>query len=343
MERSPLSKGEVCIYKSICGRRADGAPASGLSNVRDDGGQLNIRFLETVIWLSELGSFRLTADRMKITPAAISNRISAIEQELGVKLFERDTREVKLTREGIAFVDGARRVVEAYDRLVRDLRPSSALAGTVQIGLLPSIAATILPAILTTLREKFPLVRVALTTDASVVLQEKLEQRELDVILGLPGDNRENLHVDDLFTLGMFWVSNRDMKSDGLPLTKEELVNYPIISYEVGAINHRRLIDYIPRGSFDECVIHYSNSLGTTISMIMGGVGISVLPPIVIQEELRAGTLKVLDVREPFPSTKYYAFYLSNPSSKLAPLIATIASKAAQDFCALYDPALATR
>lgn len=303
---------------------------------------MNIRFLETVVWLSELGSFRLTADRMNITPAAISNRIAAIEQELGIKLFERDTREVKLTREGTAFVEGARGIIKAYDRLVRDLVPSNALAGTVHIGILPSIAATILPSIITTLREQFPLVRVSLTTDSSAVLLQKLERRELDIILSFPGNSRENMQVDDLFTLGMFWVSSRDIKGNGRTLAKEDLLNCPIISYEVGAFNHRRMRDYFPRGSFDECVIHYSNSLGTTISMIMGGVGISVLPPIVIQQELRTGTLKVLDVREPFPATKYYVIYLDNPSSKLAPLVATIASKAAQDFCALYDPVLAT-
>ena len=61
-------------------------------------------FLQTVVWLSELRNFRVTADRMNITPAAISNRISAIEQELGIKLFERDTRDVRLTSEGVTFV-----------------------------------------------------------------------------------------------------------------------------------------------------------------------------------------------------------------------------------------------
>ena len=60
---------------------------------------MNIRFLETMIWLSELKNFRATAERMNLTPAAISNRIAVMEQELGIRLFERDVREVRLTQE----------------------------------------------------------------------------------------------------------------------------------------------------------------------------------------------------------------------------------------------------
>jgi DNA-binding transcriptional LysR family regulator len=56
---------------------------------------MNIRFLETAIWLAELRNFRITAERMNMTPAAISNRITAMEQELGFKLFDRDARDVR--------------------------------------------------------------------------------------------------------------------------------------------------------------------------------------------------------------------------------------------------------
>ena len=53
----------------------------------------------------ELKNFRATAERMNLTPAAISNRIAVMEQELGIRLFERDVREVRLTQEGLLFVE----------------------------------------------------------------------------------------------------------------------------------------------------------------------------------------------------------------------------------------------
>lgn len=302
---------------------------------------MNIRFLETVVWLSELRSFRATADRMNITPAAISSRIAAIEQELGIRLFERDTRDVRLTNEGSTFVSGARDIIARYNRLVSEVVPQETVEGTVRIGVLPSMAMTILPGIMETLRQRFPRIRVSVTTDSSQMILNKLEQRELDVILGFHGQNEEKYRITGLCKFGMFWIANNDFQTDEQPISKEDLMLYPIISYEVGTRNHRRLVEYMPKNWFTGNIVHYSNSLATTINMVTAGIGISVIPPIVIQNELRSGVLKVLKVKQDFPSTDYFAVYLENPSSRLSPLIASIAADVSTEFCALYDNALA--
>lgn len=302
---------------------------------------MNIRFLETVIWLAELRSFRATADRMNITPAAISNRISAMEQELGIRLFERDTRDVRLTNEGRSFVSGARDIVDRYNRLVSDIAPPESMEGVVRIGLIPSMALAILPGIMETLQQRYPRIRVSVTTDSSQTILSKLDKRELDIILGFYGPQTERYRIVDLCTLGMFWIANPAFPNDDTPIDRSELPLHPIISYEVGTQAYTRLVDYLPPNCFDENVVHFSNSLATTISMVTAGIGISVLPPIVIQNELRLGTLKVLNVHQSFPPTDYFAVYLENPSSRLSPLIASIASDTAAQFCALYDNALA--
>jgi len=61
---------------------------------------MNVRFLETFVWLAKLRNFRMTAEHLHATQAAISSRISALEQEFGVRLFERGPRDVTLTQEG---------------------------------------------------------------------------------------------------------------------------------------------------------------------------------------------------------------------------------------------------
>ncbi|MCX8997352.1 LysR family transcriptional regulator [Rhizobiaceae bacterium BDR2-2] len=302
---------------------------------------MNIRFLETVVWLSELKNFRVTAERMNMTPAAISNRIAAMEHELGIKLFERDTREVRLTQEGMTFVEGARDIVARYDRLVTAVSPASTVEGTVRIGLLPSMALTLLPGIMEVLRRKFPRIRVAITTESSSMLTSRLESRELDIILGFPGPKRESFRILDLCTFGMFWIVDGRLKTGEDALGKHDILHYPIISYEVGTHNHGRMVEYLPANCLEDSIIHYSNSLATTVSMISAGIGISVLPPIVIQNELRSGALRVLNVKPSFPATDYFAVHLKSPSSRLAPLIASIASDVARRFCALYDDALA--
>lgn len=69
---------------------------------------MNIRFLETVIWGCRNCVLSGDGGSPNMTPAAISNCIGAMEQELGFRLFDRDARDVNLTAEGEAFVEGAR-------------------------------------------------------------------------------------------------------------------------------------------------------------------------------------------------------------------------------------------
>ncbi|MBR8652033.1 LysR family transcriptional regulator [Achromobacter sp. Marseille-Q0513] len=301
---------------------------------------MNIRFLETMIWLSELKNFRATAERMNMTPAAISNRIAVMEQELGIRLFERDVREVRLTHEGMLFVEGARDIVARYGGLLTAVRPAATVEDTVRIGLVPSMAFTLLAGIMELLRSKFPHIRVALTTDTSGPLAERLERRELDLVLGLPGPRRELYRVLDLCTFGMFWIAHGAMEVSEQTLGKDDLLSHPIISYEIGMYNHGRLVEYLSESGFERSLVHYSNSLATTVCMITAGIGIAVLPPIVLQNELRNGTLRVLNVKPAFPPTSYCAYYLESPSSRLAPLIASIAYEVATQFCSLYDDAL---
>ena len=68
---------------------------------------MNLKFLETFVWVARLKSFRLTADKLFTTQASISSRIAVLEGELGVKLFLRDSRGVSLTPEGLKVLDYA--------------------------------------------------------------------------------------------------------------------------------------------------------------------------------------------------------------------------------------------
>lgn len=296
---------------------------------------MNIRFLQTVVWLAELRNFRATAERMHITPAAISGRIAALEDELGFRLFDRDSRDVSPTVEGARFIEGAKDIVHRYEQLLEDTSKALGPDGNIRIGVLPSMAATLLPAIIRTLRDRFPRVRVSVSTESSPTILQRLEHRELDVILGFPGSDHELYRIIPLCQFKMIWVSGKDYPQDDDPIVRaERLRASPIISYEVGTQNHRRLSDYLRQAQFDDATVHYSNSLATTIGMVSAGIGLSVLPAATICSELLAGTLKVLDVDQDFPSTDYFAVCLQTPTSRLAPRVASIAAECASAFCA---------
>ncbi|CEJ14366.1 Hydrogen peroxide-inducible genes activator [bacterium YEK0313] len=306
---------------------------------------MNIRFLETAIRLAELRNFRATAERLNITAAAISNRIAAMEQELGFKLFERDSREVSTTRQGAIFVDEARDIVARYTALIERLDPSQAVRGSVRLGLPPSMAIALLPRISATLKAQFPDIRFTVVTDAGAVLRRKLEAGELDIAFVVTPSDAGMFRVVDLCTLGMAWVASPDLLRHDLGevLTPEDLAGYPIISYEAGSLNDVRLVDYFAGHGAEEPVLHRSNSLATTVGMAVAGIGITVLPPVTVQRELAEGSLCLLTVTPVFPPTSYAALYLPTAGTRLAQLVAAVAVDAAAAFCRGFDDALARR
>ncbi|CAO3427583.1 LysR family transcriptional regulator [Azospirillum endophyticum] len=305
---------------------------------------MNIRFLETAICLCQLRNFRATADALNITPAAVSSRIAAMEVELGFRLFDRDSRDVRPTSEGLSFVEGARNVVDRYNDLLASFRPQSSVAGSVRIGLVPAMASTLLPGIATTLREKFPNVQLSIVTDSTAVIMQKLKQGDIDIGICIAPPDVTGFRVVELCQLGMFWIVDpRNLThkpTDHIRI--DDLLKYTIISYEAGTYNHQRMIEYFSASSPESFISHYSNSLATTISMISAGIGISVLPPVCIQRELREGTLGVLPVHPGFPATKYSIIHLDRDEPKTARLATKIACEEAMKFCSLFDDSLAS-
>lgn len=301
---------------------------------------MNIRFLETAVNLAELRNFRMTAERMNITPAAISNRISAIEQELGIRIFDRDAREVIATADGETFLRGAGLIVQAWQRLLAELAPVTPEAGTIRIGVLPSFALTVLPALVELIRARLPLVQVAITTDASRTLLHKLERRELDIILGFPPADPRNLRVQPLCRFGMVWVAAANYPGCEGRLGPHDLLQHPIISYEAGSQTHQRTVEYLHPFA-DDAILHHSNTLTTTISMVEGRVGIAVLPPIVIQEQLRNGRLRALNVEPRFPALEYSLIWPDPAPSALTRMVAQFARRAVAGLCDNFDDSVA--
>ena len=84
---------------------------------------MNLRFVETFLWVARLGSFNAAAERLNTTQAAVSNRIATLERDLGVRLFERDVRSVRLSAIGQRAVSKAEelvRVANAFRETVGD-------------------------------------------------------------------------------------------------------------------------------------------------------------------------------------------------------------------------------
>jgi len=100
---------------------------------------MNIRFLEAFVWVARLGSFKAAADKLDTTQAATSARIATLEDQFGVRLFERDKRHVALTNTGAELLKHAEEILAVSARMLDAVAERASYRGTVVAGAIESV------------------------------------------------------------------------------------------------------------------------------------------------------------------------------------------------------------
>lgn len=293
---------------------------------------MNIRFLETVVWLAHYRNFRLTGERLHLTQPAISSRIQQIEQELGFRLFERQGREVGLTPKGEAFVADAQEVVRRYEALVNRHRPPKGLGGVVKMGLASSMAHLLLPDVIQQLREQHPDVRLEVMTGDTNEKLDLLANGSIDIcLMANHFSAREHLKIEPLCSLDMVWVASPILvSSSSYTYTAADLSMLPVITYTPGTLNASRITAFFGAHMHNIRQLVTSNALGTSIHMAIKGIGAAVLPSALVQPEIAAGRLIALKTSPAFLQTDYAAVWLQTPRNPNAEAVAYLASTVAR-------------
>ncbi|MFK3679290.1 LysR family transcriptional regulator [Microbacterium sp. NPDC090218] len=148
---------------------------------------MELQQLRYVVAVADTSSFTRAAERCFVTQSALSHQIAALERELGRRLFVRSSRSVRLSEAGEAFVEHARTALRAAEQAKEDAAAvDGVVVGTLRIGVIPTVTAVDLPAVLVAYRAVHPLARVELQVGNSDELMTRLRRGELDVaLLGL--------------------------------------------------------------------------------------------------------------------------------------------------------------
>ncbi|KOF54592.1 MULTISPECIES: LysR family transcriptional regulator [unclassified Achromobacter] len=133
------------------------------------------RLVDAFLALAESGKFSVAADRCNVSPSAFSQIISRLEEQVGARLFDRDTRNVSLTAEGQLFLTGARRIHAEWQAALSAIRNQSQLnQGRVAIAAPPSLSSDWLPRLFADFRAEHPAIVLR--------LHDVISERSLDMI-----------------------------------------------------------------------------------------------------------------------------------------------------------------
>lgn len=141
---------------------------------------MDSRYLQSFVYVVELGSIAEAARRLDLTPAAVAQRVKMLEAELGTKLVRRSGRTVGTTEAGERILERARTVLHEIRDLKSDLNDAATLAGQLRLGGTPTMMTGLIPDVLATLLTRHLQMDIYLEPGPSTELYRKVVNGHLD-------------------------------------------------------------------------------------------------------------------------------------------------------------------
>jgi len=250
-----------------------------------------IKQLQYLVALRQYGHFGKAADACFVTQSTLSAGLRELETLLGITLVERTRRVVRFTALGEKVADKAVRVLRDAEELAELARAEGKpLHGELRMGVIPTIAPFLLPAMLPRLRREWPSLKLFLREETSQAACEALHRGQLDcVLLALPypcGDVEAATLFDD-----RLFVAFPSGEAPGGP------------SVEVGAIDETRLLLLEDGHCLKDHALSACNrpdlranaammgtSLHTLVQMVDNGLGLTFIPSMAIEAGILDGT-----------------------------------------------------
>lgn len=293
---------------------------------------IELRGVETFFWIATLKSFRAAADKLHTSQPAISQRISQLEQALGVSLFDRDKRGVRLTAKGQELFAHAERMLEIKHEMLRIARSDHLIGGRICIGVAETIVQMWLPRLLERVHALFPDIVLEIEVDTSTVLRSHLLSRRIDLAFMMGPVAEPNVENIPLCTYPLVWVASPRLGLGSRPLSLHEVADWPIVTYPATTKPYQTIRERLLQSGVRRPRMYGSASLSTAIRMSLDGIGTCVIAPAVIERELAEGRLEVLqlDCAE-LPDLHFTATWLQGMDSHAAETIAHLAVEIAME------------
>lgn len=275
--------------------------------------KFNLKHIEAFVMVADLGSFRRAAARLHTTQPNISNRISQLEHHIGQVLMERDAGSVRLTREGRALLEPARRVMASVDRFSEAAGGGAAFEGVLRLGVTELVAQTWLRRFLVGMKRDYPAIDVELTVDLSENLSGALFSRDLDLTFQNGPFDRTARRTQALGRSPYVWVAAVDDPLPEGPLSAAEIARHRIFTHARGTYPFQQLDRHFKSVAQAARLVPSSN-VAAALHMTLDGLGIACVPEPLAQEALSDGRLRRLDYGWRPEALSFAARWMADPT-----------------------------
>ena len=290
---------------------------------------MDLRQIEYVAALYRERHFQRAAERVHISQPTLSQRVKALEKELGAPLFERSSRWVRPTPAGELFIPQALAALESLESSVEEARRGAGQPlGRLSVAAIPTLAPYILPGALKILRARAPRLRLEVHELTTSLLLERLKDGRVDVgILALPIEERglvaRGVGREPFFLAvpaGHPLASRKAVRPDDLKMEH-------LLILQEGHCFRSQSLEVCHRSADDPRIVFEGGSLGSVLKMAEAGEGVTLVPRMAVDRGAYPG-LVFRPFAPPVPTREVgFAWRVTTPLGRSHEMFMDLAEK----------------
>lgn len=266
---------------------------------------ISLSQIKYVLAVSKTGSFSEAANQCYVTQSTLSSMVKKLEQDLGIGLFDRKKKPIQLTLEGNSLIDQFKVVYNEYENLQEIiLETKQELNGTLNIGIIPTLAPFLLPLFLDKVVQNYPNIKFSIFEITTNEIIKRLKLRELDIgLLSLPIQDKEIQSITLFQEEFMVYDTTK---------TSKENKKYSIADIDIDRLwlleeSHcltnqiEKICHLSKKKRIKNNLIFKSGSILTLMKLIQKNKGLTLLPKLATYQSNMVDTKHVYSLKAPTP------------------------------------------
>lgn len=274
---------------------------------------MNLEYLQSFYMIAKYNSISKAASALHLTQPGLSMQLKNLEKELGASLLKRSNKGVELTEEGKVVFNYADTILSLKGNIERDLKHLQQDKPKLHIGSCKSIGEYALPCSLFVFKKLHGELDIDMEVSNTASILEKLRNHSINIGIIQDDPKDSNLIIRYITSDELILVGSDDEPKE--KITIDELKEFPLILREETS-NAKYLVEkaFKEKGVLlkDLNIIYFLNSPEAIKSSILSGKGVAFLPRLIVENELKKGCLKHIQVQDIKIQFNYYLVYRKN-------------------------------
>ncbi len=275
---------------------------------------MNLRFVEAFYWVASLKSVTRAAEKLFLTQSAMSSRIAALEEELGVLLLDRRDKHFKLTVAGSRFLVYAKRMLDLQRQLKSEMGSGGPLEVSMRLGAIESVLHSWLIPWVEQLRKDNAQLELELTVESTPVLLDQIRRGTLDVVFAALPASADGIRSQALTPMEMVLVGNAKTHRKRR-YAIDDFADADILTFQRGSQPHVYLLDTFRHAQVEPRRVHTVSSISAMVQLVQGGFGVATLPRLAIDRLTAFPDLRALSCDTVLKPLPIHVSYREDPSS----------------------------